>query len=163
MKELSIFIDESGSFGEYEPHSPYYIITLVFHDQSLDISGNISAFRDKMKNRYGMPEYTVHAGPLIRREDEYKNFPIEERKMIFDSLFHFVRLTDITYHSIIVEKKHLVEVMDLEVQLIKQLSRFLDENIEMLMQYERTVVYYDYGQLELTRVLLFVYDEVRAV
>lgn len=31
-KELSIFIDESGDFGEYEPHSPYYIIGLVVHE-----------------------------------------------------------------------------------------------------------------------------------
>ena len=32
MKELSIFIDESGDFGSYEPHSPFYIITMVFHE-----------------------------------------------------------------------------------------------------------------------------------
>ena len=37
MKELSIFIDESGDFGEYDYHSPYYIIAMVFHDQSADI------------------------------------------------------------------------------------------------------------------------------
>jgi hypothetical protein len=37
VKELSVFIDESGDFGEYSPHSPYYIITMVFHDQSNDI------------------------------------------------------------------------------------------------------------------------------
>ena len=33
MAELSVFIDESGDFGPYEPHAPYYIITLLFHDQ----------------------------------------------------------------------------------------------------------------------------------
>lgn len=37
LKELSIFIDESGDFGEYDHHSPYYIITMVFHDQQEDI------------------------------------------------------------------------------------------------------------------------------
>lgn len=31
MKELSIFIDESGDFGEYDHHSPYYIITMVWN------------------------------------------------------------------------------------------------------------------------------------
>ncbi len=25
MKELSIFIDESGDFGEYDYHSPWYM------------------------------------------------------------------------------------------------------------------------------------------
>ena len=33
MKELSIFIDESGDFGEYDYHSPWYIVTMVFHEQ----------------------------------------------------------------------------------------------------------------------------------
>lgn len=37
LKELSIFIDESGDFGEYDHRSPYYIITMVFHDQRIDI------------------------------------------------------------------------------------------------------------------------------
>ena len=37
MKELSIFIDESGDFGEYAVHSPYYIITMVYHEQDKDI------------------------------------------------------------------------------------------------------------------------------
>lgn len=27
MKELSIFIDESGDFGEYDYHSPWYIVS----------------------------------------------------------------------------------------------------------------------------------------
>ena len=38
MKELSVFIDESGDFGEYDDQAPYYIITMVFHDQSLSIT-----------------------------------------------------------------------------------------------------------------------------
>ena len=38
MKELSVFIDESGDFGEYDDQAPYYIITMVFHDQSQAIT-----------------------------------------------------------------------------------------------------------------------------
>lgn len=37
MKTLSVFVDESGDFGAYQPHSPYYIFTLVFHDQGNSI------------------------------------------------------------------------------------------------------------------------------
>ena len=37
MKELSIFIDESGNFGEYDYHSPYYIVSFVFHKQAADL------------------------------------------------------------------------------------------------------------------------------
>ena len=42
LSELSIFIDESGDFGPYDFRSPYYIITMVFHDQSVDISEPIA-------------------------------------------------------------------------------------------------------------------------
>jgi hypothetical protein len=157
MKELSIFIDESGDFGRYEPHSPYYILTLVFHNQSLDISENIRRFREDM-TRNGMPEYTVHAGPLIRREPEYESLSFLERKKIFNSLFHFVRLSDITYHSIIIEKKQLVDENDLNIRITKRLTRFLKDNLEMFMQYDRIIAYYDYGQRELTSILVSLFN-----
>ncbi|WP_353885359.1 DUF3800 domain-containing protein [uncultured Dubosiella sp.] len=32
MKELSIFVDESGDFGKYDPCSPYYLIALIYHN-----------------------------------------------------------------------------------------------------------------------------------
>ena len=49
MKTLSIFVDESGDFGEYEQHAPYYIVTMVFHDQSKDISSNINVLNNTLK------------------------------------------------------------------------------------------------------------------
>lgn len=55
MKEISIFIDESGDFGEYAVHSPFYIITMVFHDQSIDISEDISKL-DKELDYLGLHE-----------------------------------------------------------------------------------------------------------
>ena len=33
MKELSVFIDESGDFGEITEQPAYYLVTLLFHDQ----------------------------------------------------------------------------------------------------------------------------------
>ena len=45
MKTLSIFVDESGDFEEYEQHAPYYIVTMVFHDQSKDISSKYKYFK----------------------------------------------------------------------------------------------------------------------
>lgn len=40
MKELSIFIDESGDFGETRDIRDYYLVTFVFHDQTNDITEN---------------------------------------------------------------------------------------------------------------------------
>ena len=40
-KTLSVFIDESGDFGKFDPKSPYYYVSMVLHDQSVDISSDI--------------------------------------------------------------------------------------------------------------------------
>lgn len=159
MRELSIFIDESGDFGLYEAHSPFYLVTLVFHDQSVDITENINHLNEKVRQS-GLPDYTVHAGPLIRRENEYIHLSLLERKRIFNFLYNFARTTYITYRSIIVDKKHLIDEFDLNIQITKQLSAFLNGNIEEFMRYDRIVVYYDYGQIELTNILVTAFNAI---
>ena len=68
MKELSIFVDESGDFGEYQKHSPYYIITVILHEQSVDISSKIKKLDIELKNIGYGNEQAIHTKPLIRRE-----------------------------------------------------------------------------------------------
>jgi len=159
VRELSIFIDESGDFGLYDYKSPYYIISFVFHDQASSISKNINHLNSLMQNA-DIAGYTVHAGPLIRREAEYRNLSLLERKRIFNFLYNFARTSDITYHPFIIEKKQVVNNDDLTIKITKQLSSFLFENMQTYTQYERIVVYYDYGQRELTTILLTVFNTV---
>lgn len=45
MSILSVFMDESGDFGPYSPHSPCYIITLLMHDQSISINEQVERLR----------------------------------------------------------------------------------------------------------------------
>ena len=51
MRELSIHEDESGDFGDYSTKfAPYYIFTLVFHEQENDITENIKILDREMAN-----------------------------------------------------------------------------------------------------------------
>ena len=45
MKELSVFIDESGDFGEITERPAYYLVTLLFHDQKNEIASNVKSLR----------------------------------------------------------------------------------------------------------------------
>ena len=56
MKEFSIFVDESGDFDDYADHSSYYIISLVLHDQDVDITQDI----DWLENRLAELGYPNH-------------------------------------------------------------------------------------------------------
>lgn len=48
MKELSIFVDESGDFGEYDYRAPYYIISMVIHNQDIKISGDLQMLENEL-------------------------------------------------------------------------------------------------------------------
>ena len=82
MKELSIFIDESGDFGSYEPHSPFYIITMVFHEQKNPISAAIDKLEQEL-SYLGLERLCIHTGPIIRREEIYTSMDISTRRKIF--------------------------------------------------------------------------------
>ena len=49
MKELSIFVDEAGDFGDYEKHNPYYIVTMVFHNQAAEIDEEITVLNRNLE------------------------------------------------------------------------------------------------------------------
>lgn len=51
LNELSLFVDESGSEGK---GSKYYLLTLVFHNQSNDILNNIAAYEQTLKDKSGL-------------------------------------------------------------------------------------------------------------
>jgi len=49
-KDISVFVDESGSFAPDSNSSRYYLICLVLHDQAADISGAVSILEDSLDN-----------------------------------------------------------------------------------------------------------------
>lgn len=104
MKELSIFVDESGDFGEYEKHAPYYIVTMVFHDQDADIAENLHKLDSSLKQMGYGDGQAIHTEPLIRREKPYQYFQPNERRAIFSKLYYFALNCDIKYKSFVFHK-----------------------------------------------------------
>lgn len=156
MNDLSIFVDESGDFGPYEYHSPQYIVTMVFHEQHNDESDNIRRFEQSL-SEIGMSNHVVHAGPLIRREETYAYLTVDERMRIFRRTFNFMRKANITYKSLVVEKQHINDSLQLVSALSKQLAQFLTSNLAYFNQFDRLILYYDNGQTELTKILVSVF------
>ena len=109
-KVLSVFIDESGTFGDCESHDDKYVIGLVFHNQKVDISANIKSFNDHLK-MLGKDNHFVHTGPLIRREHPYENDLREQRIKLFSSLFNCSRRLPISYSHILIYKREWNNVM----------------------------------------------------
>lgn len=160
-KLLSIFIDESGDFGAYEPHAPYYFVAMVLHDQSIDIGSSIHAFEEHLSN-LGYPHHAVHTGPLIRRESVYQSDLMENRRRLYNALFHFARRLDIRYTFAMVKKAECPDVISMTERLSRALASALREHAEFLDSYDRIIVYYDNGQIELTKLLISVFSTLYA-
>lgn len=156
-KTLSVFIDESGDFGKYDPKSPYYYVSMVLHDQSIDISSEIANLEERVAN-FGYPHHAIHVGPIIRREKVYEHDLMENRKSLFNALFHFTRKTNIYYLCAKINKG---ECEDSEMAYIAKISRAisdeLKDNIDFFNSYDLIINYYDYGQSNLTKIITTVF------
>ena len=157
LKELSIFIDESGDFGEYSHHSPYYIITMVFHNQEIDIEKQINNL-DHELSFLGLNNICIHTGPIIRKEEIYKNMDIIERRRIFNKMMAFIRSIDIKYKCFHIEKKNITDSVEATGKLSKQISQFIKDYYEDFLANDIVKIYYDNCQVEVSKLLSSVFN-----
>lgn len=155
-KELSIFIDESGDFGAYDPKCPYYIISLVFHNQMDDMSALFQSF-DRALDETTLRRNFVHMGPLIRREYEYSKLSVAERLQIYRRTKAFIEKAKFSYQNFIVEKKHIETSMELTTKLVQQITNFIRQHYQYFVQFDKVKVYYDNGQDGVAKIIMAVF------
>ena len=151
--EISVFVDESGSFEPTVVSSRFYLVCFVFHDQSRDISGLVSEIGSALSGLGLSPNHCVHAGPLIRREGEYQNMLREERRGIFAKMLAFTRKAPISYHRFIVDKHFNDGDTAVHDSLLQAMAAFLVNMAPTLNSYDTIKVYYDNGQSQVMSVL----------
>lgn len=157
MKELSVFIDESGDWGEYESHSPYYIMTMVLHDQSKDISEAITLLDENL--RYiDCERQCIHAGPIIRGEAQFRDYDPEIRRKLLKHMMYFIRRMDINIDSVYINKKETTDNVDAAGKLAKKLAAYIRERYSFFNSFECVKIYYDNGQIELNKILATVFN-----
>ena len=157
MKELSIFIDESGDFGVYSHHSPYYIITMVFHDQNSDIQPAVEKLNREL-SFLGLDNLCIHTGPIIRREEVYEYMTVHDRRRVFNKMVAFIRQADIRYKCFYIDKKHISDVVEATGRLSRQISQFVREHYEEFLSFDDVKIYYDNGQVEVSKILSSVFN-----
>ena len=153
-KILSVFVDESGMFKYPDPDSRFYIVGMVFHDQSVDISPLIRHL-DQNADAIGLDTdvFTFHAGPLIRQEKGYALMNRHFRGRIFDRMMTFARKADFHYHCLDVDKKFITSALQIATKLKRELEDFLTTHKQQVESLGKVKVYYDCGQSPITNLL----------
>ena len=156
MKELSIFIDESGDFGKYDAKAPFYIISIVLHDQKNEINSQIKML-DGALSETELKRDFVHIGPLIRKEAEYRNLDILARLRILRRLIKFSKNVEFTYETFVVDKKHIKNDTELIEKLTRKLLDFITANYPYFLSFDKLKIYYDNGQAGVVKIISTVF------
>ena len=154
---LSVFVDESGNFHLPDSESRFYIVGMVFHDQSVDISDEINRL-ERSDSEIGLQGHCFHAGPLIRREKNYSMLSRQLRGRIFSRMMAFARKVDYKYHCLSVDKKFIDSPSQIVERLKSGLADFIAEHHDFIASLDRVKIYYDCGQSPVTRMLHEVFE-----
>ncbi|MCM1160667.1 MAG: DUF3800 domain-containing protein [Roseburia sp.] len=160
-KILSVFIDESGDFGSYDSHAPFYLVAMVLHNQDINITKNIDDLENHLSN-LGYKQHAIHTGPLIRRESVYSNDLMEDRKRLFNALFNFTRKLDFHYVCAKIRKDECPDVIALTARISKSIAEILRFHQDYWEKFNKIIIYYDNGQIELTKILTSVFNTLYA-
>jgi len=155
VNEISVFVDESGSFvpAEADPTSPYYLLCMVFHNQADDISEEVEHLADALEGIGLSRNHTVHAGPLIRREDEYEKMPRQLRIGIFRRMMIFFQRVCFRYRCFKIFKPYNSRENAIHDVILQDIVDFLVSHREDFNPCDCIKVYYDNGQSQVTSLL----------
>lgn len=158
QKFLSVFIDESGDFGKFDKDCPYYLVTMLFHNQSESIASEIVRLDSSLTMR-GYDKHCLHTGPLIRKEEVYEFLSVDERKRILNSFMAFAAKINFTYKTFIIEKNEGDNQFKLISRLSSQIKEFLEKQYGFFNEFDKIVIYYDNGQKQLTGILAALFTD----
>ena len=114
-REISVFVDESGSFDPDAKSSQFYLICMVFHDQDVSIAENVAALNVGLREIGLAEDHAVHAGPLIRWESPYRNLRRQDRRVVFAKMLAFLRRT--------AEKEFFLSIQNLKKNFLQPTAR----------------------------------------
>lgn len=146
---ISLFCDESGNVGK---SSKYYLVTLVFHDQSDDISAHLARYAAVL-GQSGLPDIPFHMTPLLRAHDEYGSLDIQTRKRMLSKFSIFAQHLPYTYHTFSYRKRDFPSDGAMFARMRRDLVTFLFDRLDYFQLFDQVKLYYDDGQDALNRVL----------
>ena len=91
-------------------------------------------------------------------EEIYTEMDIQDRRRIFNRMIAFVRQIDVKYHCFFIEKRKISDVVDATGMLSKQISQFIREHYEEFLSFDDVKIYYDNGQVEVSKILSSVFN-----
>ena len=157
MRELGIFIDESGNFERNNSGNnnlrDLYIVSFLFHDKSISIESDIKNFEDFLLRNGLEKQLPIHSMPLIRQQKPYQIFNDDFRRKLFYRLFVLMRRLKLKHKTFVCDKKFCSSKQVIRQKLELYIKQMITDNHSYFNKFDEIVIYYDEGQDYLTKIL----------
>ncbi len=157
MRTLSVFVDESGDFGEPRFLPANYLVSFVFHDQAQDIAAPVAMLERSIRDAGFQIEY-IHTGPVLRKEGIFNAYSLDERRQLLYKMLNFFNHCDISHYTVSVDRREARDKVTLSGKLAKEVKTFLDLHASFFNSFDKIIIYYDHGQIELSSILNAVFS-----
>lgn len=119
-------IERAGVIG---PVSKYYLITLVFHDQSADIGSHLSKYR-RVLSDCGMMGIAFHLSPLMNGHREYADLSLGDRKRHLSKFLVFVQNLPFAYQTFAFRKMEFDGTDKLLIRMKRDITSFFSITLD---------------------------------
>ncbi|WP_165063010.1 hypothetical protein [Adlercreutzia sp. ZJ154] len=158
MKLVSCFVDETG---QQDMRAGYYMLTLVFHDQSESIAPMINAYEQRIALE-DIPDLPFHAVDLLHGHEAYERLSVEQRKRLLVAFSMLVRTLPVSYKTFTYSASDVKGKEELQARMRKDIVNFLFDHLEKFQQFDKVPIYYDGGHKAVTDALHAAFDYVLA-
>lgn len=152
MNGIEIFIDESGDFGSFDERCPYYIVTMVFHESSRNLFGQIQELEYRL-SMLGFDDHCIHSSPAVRGEEQYRGVGVGPRRKLLMNFLAFIHNSGLRYKCFLAAKRPGMEESELLESLHAAIDPFVDANYQRLASYGQITVAYDKGQKQISSLI----------
>ena len=140
MSVLSVFVDESGA-----GNSRRYLVSLVFHDQSKGIGGEIGVYRRLLAER-GLPDVAFHASPLLNGHFAYEGIGVDDRARLLKAFLALFSRLPINYSCLAYNKKEFEDSGALSARMRRDIVDLVFDDLAWFQSFDGIEVFYDGGQ-----------------
>ncbi len=133
------------------------MVTFVFHNQDNGIEEQVLKLEESVRSSGFDVEY-IHTGPVIRREEVFAAYSIDERRKLLYKMLNFVNRCPLSYLTVIVDRREATDKIALSGKLAKAINSVLSKHMEFFSDFDKIIVYYDNGQVELSTILNAVFS-----
>lgn len=122
-------------------------MTFVFHDQDKSIDQKVAKLEESVRMTGFDVEY-IHTGLVIRREEIFVGYSIDERRKLLYKMLNFVNTCPISYLTVVIDRKEAVDRVFLSGRLAKAINTAMSAYKDFFAGFDKITVYYDNGQSE---------------